>query len=906
MFVFDGGVPVLKRQTLERRQQQRDVQAQRIKVAAEKLLLSRLLVANLSQKVKVGGLSKGKKSQNQNQNQKRRATSKENESEEGSIDVDFHLSAKSSAHRTIRTKLAGSSQSGFSSSEKLEQRPLSGDDEKAGAQEEVAVEDLKKYAKVQSLTKDVVASGKIDQQRLSELDVDTQFQILQTLKVKLQTGATLASLSSNVETAEEEQWSPSVMRKVIGRNREYQFEETISETPNRTQQRERGLDTMKQYSTTQLSSFLKQTKTKKEIQTLEQRLNATAMMQPDHQRIISEKNRYYVLKEIQPEEELAETGEKEAHELKIEVEAVGEGACEVSVEEVTLQPPLPGVSATMLDKPREGHAIEEPKCEVLREMKNTEQSSSERLLEKPRNDENRIVVEEPAAAQDEIPKLDDSLAAAETAGFPDTEGPFKQSDDTSETRKPTEQPALIPSVLKVVVDSDSNVSDTSSSAGLDSDIEWEDQKEGEPEPLATDELVTADTITVNIDQSFDQPRRTEGLDMFDALYQAKRSSVLEPQKLEATPKDSELHTSLEVKEATPSLVSEPILVERGDESPQPPNSLSKETLLKSAKANLEEAESEYRDRMKYDIDLNQSMLLDIKQLLALLGIPFIDAPMEAEAQCASLEEIGLVHGVVTEDSDAFVFGARTVYKNIFSDRKYVQAYEMNEVEQTLGLNRERLILLALFLGSDYTQGIKHIGIVNAMEILRHYPSAAELEELKEWVNQGRVGEIKPPGRRKKKRKTSLETMEQGSRQQETPSQDSSIQEFKRKHSKARQRWVIPDSFPSKVVIDAYQYPSVLKEQTAVNNITWRSVRRKELEDFLRAKLRFDEGKLGLLLDEPLRLWSTRSTQLTLESYRIKYEDKHTFAKIRSRRLQKAVDAMASSEASSEKVEPRTP
>jgi DNA excision repair protein ERCC-5 len=35
-------------------------------------------------------------------------------------------------------------------------------------------------------------------------------------------------------------------------------------------------------------------------------------------------------------------------------------------------------------------------------------------------------------------------------------------------------------------------------------------------------------------------------------------------------------------------------------------------------------------------------------------------------------QLGLVDGVVTEDSDALLFGAATVYKNIFSDKKYVE------------------------------------------------------------------------------------------------------------------------------------------------------------------------------------------------------------------------------------------
>lgn len=69
-------------------------------------------------------------------------------------------------------------------------------------------------------------------------------------------------------------------------------------------------------------------------------------------------------------------------------------------------------------------------------------------------------------------------------------------------------------------------------------------------------------------------------------------------------------------------------------------------------------------------------VLLFQELLQIFGLPFIIAPMEAEAQCAYMELNNLVDGVVTDDSDAFLFGARSVYKNIFDDRKYVETYFM--------------------------------------------------------------------------------------------------------------------------------------------------------------------------------------------------------------------------------------
>lgn len=56
-------------------------------------------------------------------------------------------------------------------------------------------------------------------------------------------------------------------------------------------------------------------------------------------------------------------------------------------------------------------------------------------------------------------------------------------------------------------------------------------------------------------------------------------------------------------------------------------------------------------------------------------------------------------------------------KGLFEKDSKLNYYGIEQIAEELGLTREKLIYLALFLGSDYTEGIKGVGIVNAMEVI---------------------------------------------------------------------------------------------------------------------------------------------------------------------------------------------
>lgn len=128
-----------------------------------------------------------------------------------------------------------------------------------------------------------------------------------------------------------------------------------------------------------------------------------------------------------------------------------------------------------------------------------------------------------------------------------------------------------------------------------------------------------------------------------------------------------------------------------------------------------------------------------QELLRYFGIPWVDAPEEAEAECAELLSLELVDGIVTDDSDVFLFGGSTIYRNMFNDAKYVECYLMKDLEKELGLDRDKLVRLAYLLGGDYADGLKGVGPVLGRELLEEFEGKEGLIEFKQWWGKVQSG-----------------------------------------------------------------------------------------------------------------------------------------------------------------------
>ncbi|XP_038717789.1 flap endonuclease 1 [Tripterygium wilfordii] len=128
---------------------------------------------------------------------------------------------------------------------------------------------------------------------------------------------------------------------------------------------------------------------------------------------------------------------------------------------------------------------------------------------------------------------------------------------------------------------------------------------------------------------------------------------------------------------------------------------------------------------------------DCKRLLKLMGVPVIEAPSEAEAQCAALCKLGKVYAVASEDMDSLTFGAPRFLRHLMdpSSRKVpVMEFEVAKILEELNLTMDQFIDLCILSGCDYCDSIRGIGGQTALKLIRQHGS---IENILENINKER-------------------------------------------------------------------------------------------------------------------------------------------------------------------------
>ncbi len=177
----------------------------------------------------------------------------------------------------------------------------------------------------------------------------------------------------------------------------------------------------------------------------------------------------------------------------------------------------------------------------------------------------------------------------------------------------------------------------------------------------------------------------------------------------------------------------------------------KQKVIEERKKYREEAEKEWLKALKEgDIErarsyamraarVDSSMIEQAKRLLEYMGIPYVQAPSEGEAQAAYMVIRGDAFAAASQDYDSLLFGAKRLVRNlaITGRRKlprknvYIEVKPelilLEEVLKKNNLTREQLIDIAILIGTDYNpDGVKGIGIKKALELIRKYKSIEEI------------------------------------------------------------------------------------------------------------------------------------------------------------------------------------
>jgi flap endonuclease-1 len=136
--------------------------------------------------------------------------------------------------------------------------------------------------------------------------------------------------------------------------------------------------------------------------------------------------------------------------------------------------------------------------------------------------------------------------------------------------------------------------------------------------------------------------------------------------------------------------------------------------------------------------LTAPMIADAQQLLQLLGIPWIQAPSEAEAQCAFLARNKDVWAASSKDYDTLLFGAPRLLRFLtLTGQEYLpsqrrsrplhpELIDLAECLEAWQLTRRQLIDVALLIGTDFNPGIKGIGPKRALKAIRQYGAIEQL------------------------------------------------------------------------------------------------------------------------------------------------------------------------------------
>lgn len=129
------------------------------------------------------------------------------------------------------------------------------------------------------------------------------------------------------------------------------------------------------------------------------------------------------------------------------------------------------------------------------------------------------------------------------------------------------------------------------------------------------------------------------------------------------------------------------------------------------------------DNAQAAASVTEDDLRECRRLLTTLGVPWVAAPGEADAQCAHLVLAGQAWAAVTQDWDIALFGAPRALRNLtLSKARRPEVIDLAAALAAAGLTRGQLVDAAILIGTDYNEGVAGVGPAKAVKLVKQWGS----------------------------------------------------------------------------------------------------------------------------------------------------------------------------------------
>lgn len=160
------------------------------------------------------------------------------------------------------------------------------------------------------------------------------------------------------------------------------------------------------------------------------------------------------------------------------------------------------------------------------------------------------------------------------------------------------------------------------------------------------------------------------------------------------------------------------------------------TLLQAGKTSLACQE------LQKAIDVTPLMARELIEELKIAGVDYVVAPYEADSQLAYLERQGTISGIISEDSDLLVFGAKYLITKLdqFGDCIMIRRNDFTSCREVSLVNwsDKDFRIMAMLSGCDYLPGIPSLGLKTAYRLVRKYKTIEKIVQTLQFDGKKKV------------------------------------------------------------------------------------------------------------------------------------------------------------------------